>query len=191
MPHAVGQTWVTYVANDRLACLFSPDHCASIIETYTEKGWIEPKLRAKRQDKTARVPYWIQSSDASAGWIFEKLERHVKHWNVRNLNLQIDYCQDLRLLRYGPGDGEGWRTDLGEDFASRRKLSSIVFLSRPETYEGGTVEFLESEFGNRTFEVKAGDMLVFASWLPYRIHSIKKGELWTLSTWWMGNRPIR
>lgn len=191
MPREVKTTWDQYTANDRIACVFSPDECAKIVDTYSVTGWVDSRHRNVTDRDPATLPRWISSDDPTAGWIFNRIERHVLQWNDRWFNFQIDLCIDANLRCHLPGDVEEWHTDLGTHGFSRRKLSTIVVLSRPETYAGGTIEFFEQEFGTRSFKMKAGDVAIFASWLHYRVLPVTEGRLWTLTTWWSGNRPMR
>lgn len=191
MSHAVDDTWETYTANDRIAGLFSPDECARIIDTYAAKGWISPEVRDTPDTDVHFRPRWILGRDPDAGWIFSRLKKAVRPWNAGHFNFRIDSCESLYLVRRQSETFSGWRSDLGARSASRCKLSTIVALSPRDAYTGGAIEFLETEFGAPTLDLSAGDAVVYASWLQYRIHPVTTGNFWTLSTWWMGSRPIR
>lgn len=191
MSRELKTTWEQYTANDRIASVFSPDECAQIIDTFSSVGWVEPRHRNMPGRDPATLPRWIAADDVRADWLFHRLERHVLRWNDRWFNFQIDACINANLICHLPGDAGEWRTDLGTHGHSRRKLSTIIVLSRPETYAGGTIEFFEQESDTRSLELGTGDAAIFASWLQYRFLPVTEGRLWTLSTWWIGNRPIR
>lgn len=187
MPFPVVPQWVKFTLNDRIACVFSADDCARIVETYGRGNSAEA---APGDGGPAAHASWIRGQDKDARWIFERLERTVRDWNDRWFNFQISECQDLRLNGFGVGHSEGWRTDLGAQGLSRRKLCSILMLSRPESYDGGTIEFFEVEAGSRSFSLKSGDLIVLAPWLHRRIQPVTRGQMWLLTAWWTG-RPLR
>lgn len=190
MPFPIVPQWVKFTLNDRIACVFSADDCARIVETYAA---VEPETggdAAAADRNHAPAAHWIRGHDKDARWVFERLERTVRDWNDRWFNFQISECQDLQVNRFVSGQSQAWRTDLGVKGLSRRKLCSILMLSRPESYQGGTIEFFEIEAGSRSFSLKSGDLLVFAPWLYRRILPVTEGTLWLLTAWWTG-RPLR
>lgn len=191
MPRLLTTTWDQYLANDRLACVFSPDECEKIIETFATSGGLYPSHKNVPGRDPATAPRWISSADNATNWMYSRLLPLVTRWNDRWFKFRIDICADFKLFCVQPGDEAKWCVDMANYGYSRRKLSAMVVLSRPETYTGGTIEFFEDEYGSRTFDMKAGDAIVYASWLQYRIQPVTEGRLWILSSWWMGDRPIR
>lgn len=191
MSRVVKNVWQRYAANDCLAGVFSAGECAKIVETYSKKGWISPEIRDQPDTETHFRPRWILSSDPSANWIFERLEKTVGRWNDAGFNFKIDLYESLHLVCRQPGADTGWRSDLGTGMGSRGRLSTVAVLSSANTYAGGGIEFVETEFGAPKFEAGAGDVVVYASWLQYRYLPVTAGKFWTLSTWWLGNRPLR
>jgi len=56
----------------------------------------------------------------------------------------------------------------------RTDLSATLFLSPAESYEGGEL-VIESDFGNQTAKLAAGDMIVYTSTLRHRVNPITRG----------------
>jgi PKHD-type hydroxylase len=68
-------------------------------------------------------------------------------------------------VRAVPGSGHKLRTD----------LSATVFLSAPESYDGGDL-IVESDFGQQSAKLAAGDMVVYSSTSRHSVTAITRGE---------------
>ncbi|CAN5382251.1 Fe2+-dependent dioxygenase [soil metagenome] len=79
--------------------------------------------------------------------------------------------------RYGPGDEFGVHVDnairirRGSDFRLRSDLSATLFLSEPDSYEGGelTVE------GQPGVKLSAGDMILYPASTMHRVEPVRSG----------------
>jgi PKHD-type hydroxylase len=67
-------------------------------------------------------------------------------------------------VRTIPGTGQKLRTD----------LSATLFLSSPESYEGGEL-IVENDFGRETVKLAAGDMIVYTSTSRHRVSPVTRG----------------
>jgi PKHD-type hydroxylase len=68
-------------------------------------------------------------------------------------------------VRSMPGTGHKLRTD----------LSATLFLCDPKDYEGGEL-IVESDFGNRSAKLDAGDMIVYAASSRHRVSAVTRGQ---------------
>jgi PKHD-type hydroxylase len=57
----------------------------------------------------------------------------------------------------------------------RCDLSATLFLSGPESYEGGEL-VIESDFGMQSAKYAAGDLLVYASSSRHRVNAVTRGQ---------------
>ncbi|PNW56128.1 UNVERIFIED_CONTAM: Fe2+-dependent dioxygenase [Euhalothece sp. KZN 001] len=64
----------------------------------------------------------------------------------------------------------------------RTDVSLTLFLSNPESYEGGEL-ILETTLGEQSFKLKAGDMIVYPSTLLHRVAEVKSGTRFAVVTW--------
>ena len=73
----------------------------------------------------------------------------------------------LMISRYNVDDAlmRGMRTD----------ISFTLFLTEPETYEGGAL-IVESAAGEQEFKLAAGAMIVYPSTALHRVESVQRGE---------------
>lgn len=81
---------------------------------------------------------------------------------------------------YTPGDVFGAHVDnafrpLPGGGRVRTDLSATLFLSRPETYDGGEL-VIEDAYGVQTVKLPAGDMVLYPSTSLHRVEPITRGE---------------
>jgi PKHD-type hydroxylase len=57
----------------------------------------------------------------------------------------------------------------------RCDLSATLFLSAPESYEGGEL-IIESDFGSQSAKLGAGDLLLYASSSRHRVNPVTRGQ---------------
>lgn len=85
----------------------------------------------------------------------------------------------LMFSRYGPGQQYGLHADNAGMYAVdgwplRTDVSFTIFLSDPETYEGGEL-FIEYGAGGRTFRPPAGSAVFYPTGLLHRVTPVTAG----------------
>ncbi len=68
-------------------------------------------------------------------------------------------------VRAVPGSGHKLRTD----------LSATLFLAPPQSYDGGEL-VIESDFGDQSVKLAAGDMIVYSSASRHRVNAVTRGR---------------
>jgi PKHD-type hydroxylase len=63
----------------------------------------------------------------------------------------------------------------GTNARLRCDLSATLFLSAPESYEGGEL-VIESDFGMQALKYAAGDLLVYPSSARHRVNAVTRGQ---------------
>lgn len=129
--------------------------------------------------------FWLSGADPAYSWIFKRLTDVTRDFNARTYQFEIDSCSNLQLGRYGPDQHYEWRSDLGRDGYSRRKLSLSVILSAPSDYAGGGLEF-GVDIYKTSVRPAQGDAVYFPSWAPHRVVPVTQGQRWSLVAWWLG-----
>ena len=108
--------------------------------------------------------------------------------NRSTFNFDVDYIPDAQFGEYSKGSFYNWHHDVNWQGTSMydRKLSVVIQLSDPTTYEGGNFEFqdVETPVNFRT----QGSILVFPSYLPHRVTEITDGVRHSLVDWLEGPR---
>jgi len=83
--------------------------------------------------------------------------------------------------RYGVGDGFGTHVDsairirAGSDFRIRSDLSATLFLSDPDSYDGGELS-VEHGFGVEAVKLPAGHMLLYPASSLHHVAPVTRGE---------------
>jgi PKHD-type hydroxylase len=88
----------------------------------------------------------------------------------------------LIISRYKPGKQYGTHVDDALMIGIRTDISFTLFLTEPETYEGGAL-IVESAAGEQEFKLAAGAMVVYPSTALHRVESVKKGERFAAVGW--------
>ena len=84
--------------------------------------------------------------------------------------------------RSGVGEGYGRHVDNAWMAGGRTDLSFTVWLSEPDTYQGGEL-VLESPSGEEAFRLPAGHALVYPSTLLHRVEPVSRGERMVAVGW--------
>lgn len=89
------------------------------------------------------------------------------------------------LSRYGVGMGYGTHIDnpiRRIPLPMRLDLSITVFLSQPDTYDGGDL-VIETPYGEKTIKLPAGDAVLYPTTMLHRVADITRGERLAVVTW--------
>ena len=117
----------------------------------------------------------------------EEIARHIQLANeaiwrfaLTGFDLEND---PPNFVSYAVGEHYDWHLDFGLSFTTR-KLSFIIPLTDPETYEGGDFEmFPPFEEQQRAEVKKLGTLILFPSYVPHRILPVTKGRRISLVGW--------
>jgi PKHD-type hydroxylase len=99
-------------------------------------------------------------------------------FTVENLSECVEYREFDETYQ----NKSDWFMDV-QDKHYDRKLSVIMFLSDPSEYEGGELHMITSKGTNVVSEKRKGGLVVFPSYLLYRVGPITKGKLKMVMGW--------
>lgn len=132
-------------------------------------------------------------------WLYEMMQEFVHTANISaGWNFEWDWSEDLQFTVYEPGNYYHWHADQkskphgpekGPKFEGRiRKLSAILSLADPSTYEGGGLQF---NYGNNQIKTctelrPQGSVVVFPSFVQHRVIPVEKGTRYSLVMWNLG-----
>ena len=127
------------------------------------------------------------------GWIEDQglMSMAVQFLRLANrdaFGFDIDYMPPLQFGEYNEGSFYDYHYDVNWEGNTPydRKLSYVLQLSDPSTYEGGVFEFKEIEQPTRFSE--QGSILIFPSYLTHRVTKVTKGRRNSLVGWIEGPR---
>jgi PKHD-type hydroxylase len=89
------------------------------------------------------------------------------------------------VSRYEVGMEYGCHTDnaiMGETHPMRSDVSLTLFLSPPDTYDGGELS-IDTSLGEQNFKLAAGSMIVYPSTALHQVKTVTKGVRLAAVTW--------
>jgi PKHD-type hydroxylase len=161
--------------------------------------------KEKRNSQNA----WVPSQHWLGGFLWHYIERANRENFLYNLRC-ID-GESMQYTRYGEGQFYGWHNDAGlagqykpvsfgnrsegiaQDYLNEnvemvRKLSFVLQLSDPDSYEGGNLQLLD-EAGKSYFAPrKRGTVILFDSRTMHRVTKVKSGLRKSIVGWTVGPR---
>jgi PKHD-type hydroxylase len=164
---------------------FSPDECNKIIEISKTLPEIEAYLRYGNVDSSKRKTKlkYIEPSPQSA-WIDQRIMMLAEQANQKFYNYKLHSMAELQVLEYDPGSHFDWHMDTGAQKPfSDRKISVTVFLSDPDEYEGGKLEWMPAI---KNFSQEKGIIALFPSYKLHRVSTVTKGTRYSLVAWIYG-----
>ena len=110
------------------------------------------------------------------------------------LNYALPHKVRMPILScYRPGMAYGNHLDMplmgaGPIHSTRTDLSYTIFLSDPETYEGGEL-VIQTELGEHKFKLPAGHGVIYPTTYIHRVAEVTKGERRAVVNWLQSRVP--
>ncbi len=121
-----------------------------------------------------------------AAWVMDQVVRIIAEANREAFRFDLDeFAESAQVASYEAAR-EGhfdWHSDIGDGpLARKRKLTMVVQLSAPDSYEGGRLEIMPSGHVV-TAHPEIGSAAVFPSFLLHRVTPVTKGTRHSLTIW--------
>lgn len=161
--------------------VFTKEECNKIIENhgvFLESSVYQGDSSGYNPDLRNSFSKFIETNQEN-DWIFSRLADICMNVNQNAFNFLIDSIQETQVIKYEKGGFFKLHTDLGNDFASTRKITLVCLLSDPEDYKGGDLEFLFEGSLSR----EQGSLIIFPPYLPHTVKMVKEGTRYTLVSW--------
>lgn len=174
-----------------LVCIpdvLSPDEVAYCRKVLAAAGWVDGKVTAGEQSAKAKynlqVPEHSDESKELGQLVLKALGRNPTFTSAAlplrvypplfnrydaGMNFQAHVDNAIRAL---PGTGFRIRTD----------VSSTLFLSEPEEYDGGEL-VIQDTYGTQKVKLPAGHMVVYPSTSLHSVSSVTRGSRWASFFW--------
>jgi len=118
-------------------------------------------------------------------WIGAICNHYAHRANTSAWNFQISGQQDPQFAMYSNNQFYDFHEDTSKFENNMRKLSLVISISNPDTYEGGDFEFFD---GTRPDIKGQGSVLVFPSFIKHRVTPVTKGTRYSLVNWFYGEQ---
>jgi PKHD-type hydroxylase len=161
--------------------LLSADEVATLRAGLERLPWHDGAATAGSLGRT--VKHNRQADEAAAReaglaeFVLERLAGHPR-FTAAALPARI---YPPRFNRYGVGETYGAHVDSalmrlpGSGSAFRSDLSATLFLSAPDTYDGGVLE-IDTRFGVQEVKLEAGDLVLYPASSLHRVTPVTRGE---------------
>ncbi|MFT3809502.1 MAG: Fe2+-dependent dioxygenase [Micropepsaceae bacterium] len=131
----------------------------------TTAGWHARQVKSNEQ---------IPADDPVSRGVRTEIEAALRRHPVFSAAVQPKFVQ-LLLNRYGPGQAYGTHVDDAFMNGRRTDVSVTVFLSNPESYEGGDL-VIETAAGEQRVKLPAGAAIIYPATSLHRVEPVTKGE---------------
>lgn len=171
--------------------VLTPEQVARCKDVMTRAGWVDGNVTAGHQ--SAKVKFNLQLPEESAEG--RELGDMVRGALSRNpmfmsavLPLQIFPPMFNRYdagMTFGSHIDNAIRTHASQPVRIRTDVSTTLFISSPEDYDGGDL-VVEDTYGSHTVKLPAGDAIIYPATSLHRVTPITRGSriasfFWTQS----------
>jgi len=168
--------------------VLSPDEVARAREALEKAAWVDGKVTAGDQAAKAKFNLQIPEDSPAAREVGELILRALgRNPTFNSAALPFRVLQPL-FNRYDVGmkfdahvDG-AIRAVPGAGIRMRADVSSTLFLTPPEDYDGGEL-VIEDTYGSHKLKLPAGDMVVYPASSLHYVTEITRGSRWSSFFW--------
>ena len=151
--------------------LFTPERSEELIARAMSQEIVSGKTYSNQQHIRTNDIVWFSLDDSEYNEMWDLVKDYWDqvHW----------YEHPVQISRYTPGQYYDWHSD---DKPNRRRTSTrhltLTCTLRPAP---GAVFETESD----TYDLQAGQAILFPSSLKHRAHAPTQGERWSFTIWYM------
>ena len=148
-----------------------------------------------RVDESIRVSStaWLDRADVALLPIFTRLRLLGGQANANAFGFDLDDFHEVQFTVYDSGNrghyhkhiDNCWKPEPTKTKPFERKMSMVVQLSTPESYEGGRLE-LENDPLPADLFTHQGDVIFFPSFNPHAVTPVTSGVRYSLVSWFQG-----
>jgi PKHD-type hydroxylase len=168
--------------------VLSSDEVARFRDVLANTQWVDGNItsgvQAARAKYNLQVPEDAPEARALGETILLKLGSNAE-FNAAALPLRVF---PPLFNRYDAGMGFEAHVDNAIRYVSsarqrvRTDISSTLFLSSPDEYDGGEL-LIDDAYGERSVKLEAGDMVVYPADSLHRVAPITRGSRWAAFFW--------
>jgi PKHD-type hydroxylase len=174
--------------------LFTPGECDEIVALGTRaplqraQAWNGQRYVTDSRMRAVSTSTHRRARETE--WIFERMERGMRHAASRYGFDVTEMTEDIKFLAYGVGDHFAqWHMDVGGNHAAFRKISMSVELAKQGSYEGGCLEIFP-DATDGSLSISQGSAVLFPSFRFHRVTPVTAGTRYVLVNW-MSGPPFR
>jgi PKHD-type hydroxylase len=160
-------------------------YCRQVLET---SPWVDGKVTAGEQAAKAKRNLQIPEGSDEARTLGDLILRALARNPLFNAAALPFRVLPPMFNRYDVGMGFGAHVDgairaiPGANMRMRADVSSTLFLTAPDDYDGGEL-VIEDTYGSHSVKLPAGDMIVYPATSLHRVEPITRGSRWSSFFW--------
>lgn len=166
---------------------FTAGECDRIVATTAKMPNDDALLVGRNRDHNIRNAELVWMDDVGdMSWVMARLIEVVRSSNKDRFDFDVrEFAESPQVASYEATKGGhfAWHSDIGDGLsAGKRKLTLVLQLSKPDTYDGGDLEIRPSAHilsANRA----QGSVSVFPSFVLHQVTPIKRGIRRSLTVW--------
>ncbi|SME89488.1 PKHD-type hydroxylase [Tistlia consotensis] len=155
--------------------LLPPADCKILVEALGESARFEDGRRTAGWRARAAKRNEQAADDVTSRGIVRKIEQALAGNAVFRAAAQPKAVIRLLLSRYREGMAYGTHLDDAVIDGQRVDLSVTLFLSEPESYDGGEL-VIEGNDGERAFKLEPGRLVLYPTTELHRVEPVTRGE---------------
>ncbi|MFT8711636.1 Fe2+-dependent dioxygenase [Komagataeibacter rhaeticus] len=160
-------------------------HCRRVLE---QSQWVDGRVTAGDQSARAKfnlqIPQDSTEGTALADLVLQALGRSPL-FNSAALPLRVFPPLFNRYdagMRFDTHVDNAIRPLPGTGFRIRTDVSSTLFLSEPDEYDGGEL-IIQDTYGTQCIRVPAGDMVLYPATSLHSVRAVTRGSRWAAFFW--------
>jgi PKHD-type hydroxylase len=174
------------VAMLNLKSLLTREELATINAKLDGATWVDGRETASGPTRKIKNNLQLGSEDPLARELGPMVEAALLRHELFIAAAFPDRVAPIRFAAYGPGMTYGWHADLAhmrfDEMIVRADVACTVFLSAPETYQGGELA-IRLPVGELRVKFQAGDAVVYPATTMHRVEPVTAGTRRVALTW--------
>ncbi len=170
-----------------VADAFSTRECDHIVAAIANIPTDDALLVGRNRDHKQRNAELVWMDDVGdLTWVMTRLIKLVSQSNKHQFDFDVrEFAESPQVAKYDAAKGGhfAWHSDIGRGLAAgKRKLTLVLQLSNPDTYDGGDLEIRPSAhilLANRA----QGSVSVFPSFALHQVTPVERGVRHSLTVW--------
>ncbi|WP_254567226.1 Fe2+-dependent dioxygenase [Oscillatoria sp. HE19RPO] len=165
--------------------VLTPEQLDEIQGIWKDAEFVEGKLTAGRYAKPVKDNYQLKGDTEVAKKLRGIVHTAILQNPLFKASVRPKTIRPILFSSYEPGMSYGWHTDnaiMGDGKLVRSDVSITLFLSDPDTYQGGEL-VIDTSLGEQSFKLAAGSMIVYPSTFLHQVTEVTQGIRFAAVTW--------
>jgi Uncharacterized iron-regulated protein len=168
-----------------IADVLTPEELETTLTLLQQAEFVDGKTTAGRYVKSVKNNQQIKTDTEITSELRSLVLEALKRNELFQVAARPKIIRPIVFSRYDVGMYYGSHFDnaiMGDESISRTDVSLTLFLTDPDTYQGGEL-VIETSLGEQSFKLDAGSAIVYPSSTLHRVETVTEGTRWAAVTW--------